>query len=109
MLELETDNPVLSGLDVDVSVINVYEATLFTCLYMCIPLQVSSFGIDYEGPIDTHSAHMVQLDDLPPLLSAHDRDQLSQILSDMELESPEQEDNWLGQYAVARSFIHSVL
>ena len=106
MLELETDNPVLSGLDVDVSVINVYEATLFTCLYMCIPLQVSSFGIDYEGPIDTHT---VQLDDLPPLLSAHDRDQLSQILSDMELESPEQEDNWLGQYAVACSFIHSVL
>ena len=52
---------------------------------------------------------MVQLDDLPALVSTHDTEQLSRILSDMEMESPDQEDNWLGQYAVARSFIHSVL
>ena len=51
----------------------------------------------------------MQLDDLPEVISTHHREQLSQILSDMELEAPNQEDNWFGQYAVARSFIHSVL
>ena len=51
----------------------------------------------------------VQLDDPRPILSVYDKEQLSRILSDMELESPDQEDNWLGQYAVARSFIQSVV
>ena len=66
--------------------------------------------MDYDGPISAHiTENTVQLDNLPALLSPHDKEQLSQILSDMEMESPDQEENWLGQYAVARSFIHSVL
>ena len=64
--------------------------------------------MDTEGPIAAQvSENAVQLDDLPEVLSTHHREQL--FLSDMELEAPHQEDNWFGQYAVARSFIHSVL
>ena len=72
---------------------------------------MNGFGIDYEGPMayDDTSSATVRLDDPQPLLSARDKEQLSRILSDMELELPDQEENWLGQYAVARSFIHSVI
>ena len=64
----------------------------------------------YEGPIAPEvSENAVQLDDLPEVLSTHHREQLSQILSDVELEAPNQGDNWFGQYALAHSFIHSVM
>ena len=79
-------------------------------MYLSLHVQVSGFGIDYEGPMSSRSDDAtVQLDDPHPMLSVYDKEQLSRISSDMELESPDQEDNWLGQYAVARSFIHSVV
>ena len=72
-------------------------------------LQASGFGIDYEGPISLDDSATVQIDNLRPMLSMHDKEQLSRILCDMELELPDHKDNWFGQYAVARSFIQSVV
>ena len=79
--------------------------------YLKITALYATSGL-YEGLIgfyDDADSITVHLDDLHPLLSPRDKEQLSRILSDIELESPNQEDNWLSQYAVACSFIHSVL
>ena len=45
--------------------------------------QASGFGIDYEGPIDSAT---VQLDNVQPM---HDKEQLSRILCDVE---PDRDD-----------------
>ena len=50
----------------------------------------------------------VQLDDLDPILSASDQDILSNILSEMETETYN-EESWLSQYVFAHSFIHSAV
>ena len=42
------------------------------------------------------------------MLCPEDKELLPSILSDMEQERPEQEENWLCQYVVARSFIHAI-
>lgn len=47
----------------------------------------------------------VQLDDLDPILSASDQDLPSNILSEMETETYD-EDSWLSQYVFAHAFVH---
>ena len=77
---------------------------------MCSSTQVFEVGIDYEGPIDPrlHSTtETVQLDELDPVLSTDETEMLSRMLLDIERE-PLAEEVWLHQYAVARTFIHSV-
>lgn len=47
--------------------------------------------MDYAGPVGPSiSENTVELDDPPAVLSPHDKEQLSRILSDMEVESPDQ-------------------
>lgn len=84
MLQQETDSDVMSGLNIDVSAM-LY--ALLKVITVFSPLQASTFGIDYEGPMgsDDAGSTTVQLNDLHPILSVYDKEQLSRILSDMEL------------------------
>ena len=70
-------------------------------------LQISELGIEYEGPINYNSTDSVQLDDIDPIISTEERDLLTRVLADMERDALD-EEIWLCEYAVARSFIHSI-
>jgi len=72
-------------------------------------LQFSEYGVDYDGPVSYNglSESDVQLDDLDPILSSSDQELLSTISSEVERDTCEDEESWLGQYVFACSFIYS--
>ena len=48
------------------------------------------------------------MDDIDPIITPEERQLLLSVLGDMERDTSAEEENWLCQYTVARSFIHSL-